>query len=279
MIFDFSDDKLKPPLISSKAGIRRWNQESFKKFKEKEAPQVRSEKMENEVLSISCDDSVDKDMEKDDEVIYISSDSSESEEEEDSKKGEFEKTLKHDINFALAKYVVDKKISFDLDKDKKITGFKKKMIGAIRRGDILTLRMSLEGGQVHVPQHVLLSSSAEPPVPAAREAPSPVLLSNENSPEASFEWIVDEDVPQMPVISIEEKAPHRKFPSAADSKKEIEQVKSKVKIPLKPLNIFQSIKRTSFKIPRKTEGEERWMVNGALWRWALGVDDNGQNRR
>ena len=211
-------------------------------------------------------------MKEEDKVIYISSDSSESGKEEDSETEEFEKNLKNDINFVLAKYVVDKRIAFNIDKDKKISGFKKKMMGAIRRGDILTLRKSLERGNVHVPKDITMPSSA---TPAARETPSPVLLSNENSPDTSYEWIVDDDVSQMPVISIEEVELRRTF------KKEIEQAKSKVKIPMKPLDIFQSIKKTSFKIPRKTEAEKvpRWVVNGALWRWALNVDDNGQSSR
>ena len=74
--------------------------------------------------------------------------------------------------------------------------------------------------------------------------------------------------------------------SRGKTKKDIEKTKSKVKIPLKPLNIFKPIKKTSFKIPRKAEGETarkekvpRWVVNGALWRAALAVDDNGQSRR
>ena len=128
--------------------------------------------------------------------------------------------------------------------------------------------------------------------PAAREAPSPIMLSNENSPDASFEWIIDEDVSQMPVLSTEEIEPRRKpqsvfgGKSAAKSKKDLEEAKSKVKIPLKPLKMFKTIKTTSFKIPRKTEAEKarkakvpRWVVNGALWRWALTVDDNGQSSR
>ena len=352
-----------PSPVSAKEGSRRWDQEIFKKFKEKHEGlqdlKIKVEKMEPvETRS--------KPKEQDEEVYYISSDSSvdmvltnmkkeppqevkpkvrrrgrpkkvpgtkskentkskkskvksqvktnmntnvenknhlssktggaepleekdsSNEKEEDSENEEFEKNLKHDVNFVLAKYVVDKKIAFDIDKDKKITGFKKKMIGAIRRGDILTLRKSLEGGQVHVPKHVLMPTAPEAPAPAARKDPSPVMLSNENSPDASFEWIIDEDVPQMPVISQEERERRRKSPqgkSLANAKKEIGLAKSRVKVPLKPLNIFKSIKKTSFKIPRK-EGEKArkekvpsWVVNGALWRWALGVDDNGQSSR
>ena len=193
---------------------------------------------------------------------------------------EFEKNMKHDINFVLAKYVLDKKIAFDVDKDKKAMGFRKKMLESIRRADILSIKESLEGENVHVPKDV--SSSGRPEPAAAREVPSPILLSNENSPDTSYELTIDYDAPQMPVISLEEEKPRRNCPPVSG---EIEKVKSKVKIPLKPLNIFPSIKKTSFKIPRK-EGEKarkektpRWVVNGALWRWALGVDDNGQSCR
>ena len=49
---------------------------------------------------------------------------------------------------------------------------------------------------------------------------------------------------------------------------------------------IEAIKKTSFKIPRRTEGETarkekvpRWVVNGALWQKALAVDDNGRESK
>ena len=353
-----------PSPVSAKEGSRRWDQESFKKFKEKpEDPegiqdqQVETEKMsverskprekeEEEVIYISSDSSMDMvltDMKKEEDkpkvrrrgrprkVLGEKSEenlkskkkksqvktkmknqvenknlvlsktggeaatlqeegSSKNSEEEESESEEFEKNLKHDINFVLAKYVVDMKVAFDIDKDKNITGFRKKMMGAIRRGDILTLRKSLEGENVHVPKDIPMPSSGR--VPAAGDAPTPRILSNESSPDASFEWIIDENASQMPVISSEEMEPRRNpqsvfgKKSTAKTKKDLEQVKSKVKIPLKPLKMFKTIKKTSFKIPRKTEAEKarkekvpRWVANGALWRWALTVDENGQSSR
>ena len=148
-------------------------------------------------------------------------------------------------------------MAFDIDKNKKITGFKKKMIEAIRREDILTLRKSLEGAKVHAPKDVQIPSE---PAPAGKKAPSPVTLSNENSPDASFEWIIDEDVAQMPILSFGEKEPRKSAPGSGEksrvkTKKGNEKVKSKVKVPLKPLNFFQSTKTRSFKIPRSSKTE------------------------
>ena len=345
-----------PSPVSPEAGSRRWDQESFKKFKIPESRPVlkarakkkmpvgtRSQsRQEDEVLYISSDSSVDMVLtevkkKQPPELKKVGSEvkrrgrprkvsEEESEENRESKKKkskvkpkmkikvenkslmsrktegalpmqegetsitnkpgaeeeereEFEKNMKHDINFVLAKHVVDKKVAFDVDKDKKATGFRKKMLEAIRRADILTLRESLDGGNVHIPNDVVKSSSAKSA--PARKVPTPILLSNENSPDTSYEVTIDQDAPQMPVISLGEKKPRQNRPPVS----KVEKVKSKVKIPLKSLNIFPSIKKTSFKIPRKEaekvrkEKTPRWVVNGALWRWALGVDDNGQSCR
>ena len=347
--------------VSPEAGSRRWDQESFKKFKEKPedpAPgdkkdlQLGAEKMpvetrskskeeeqeEQDVLNISSDSSVEmvlterkkklaepkvrrrgrprkvpgekseenkeskmkkskvkqmktpvknkaklsrKPSEEEPLQEEDSSNKPGKEDEEDHEREEFEKNLKHDVNFVLAKHVVDKKMAFDVDKNKNLSGFRKKMMSAIRRADILTLRKSLEGGDVHVPKDLVMPSSAAPAVP--REIPPPILLSNENSPDVSVsELVIDQDAPQMPVIFPQQKEPRREPQKVSG---EIEKAKPKEKILLKPLNFFPSIKKTSFKIPRK-EGEKarqkkapRGKVNGALWRWALGVDDNGQSRR
>ena len=49
---------------------------------------------------------------------------------------------------------------------------------------------------------------------------------------------------------------------------------------LRPAVVFPSIKNKSFKIPRAAMARPpRWISNGALWRWALTVDDNGQYSR
>ena len=346
-----------PSPVTRKEESRRWDQETFKKFKENPEckPDLKVEKMpaersiskeEEEIIEVSSDSSVDmvlidmtaespeaevkpkvrrrgrprkvpgeKSKEKlksktkksqvkknvkikvekenylssksDGAVTFQQEDSSKNQEDEEERE-EFEKNFKHDINFVLAKYVVDKKMAFDIDKNKKITGFKKKMIEAIRREDILTLRKSMEGAKVHAPKDVQMPSEL---ATVAGKAPSPVMLSNENSPDASFEWIIDEDVSQMPILSHGEKEPRKSSTrsgekSRAETKKEIDKVKSKVKVPLKPLNMFPSIKKTSFKIPRTKETEKArkekvpsWVVNGALWRWALAVDENGQTSR
>ena len=79
----------------------------------------------------------------------------------------------------------------------------------------------------------------------------------------------------MPLLTVTEKEKPR-----VKAVEETESPKPKVKVQLKPLDLFPSLEKTSasFKIPRKKKAP-RWVVNGALWRWALSVDDNGQRCR
>ena len=189
----------------------------------------------------------------------------EAEDEEDTEMEEFEKNIEHDINFVLSKYIVDKNIEFNIQSGKKMSNFRLKMMRTIRRTDILRLRGALQGEEkVFIPQTFTFptSSNTTATPAAAPRRTSSTGLSTKNRSEPDL---------QMPVLQVEQKEPRKKARAEA---------KSKSKVQLKSLDLFRSIKKTSFKIPKKDKPlpppPPRYVVNGALWQWALTVDDNGQ---
>ena len=165
------------------------------------------------------------------------------------------KELELDKNYVLARQVADKTVKFNMDKDKKVSEFREKMLKAIRLSDIMEMRKALLQSDVKIPW------SFFPP-------PPPVGLDTKNSPETSFDRPRD-----MPVVTVTEKP-------KVKAVEETKSPKPKVKVQLEPLDLFPSLEKTSasFKIPRKKKAP-RWVVNGALWQWALSVDDNGQRCR
>ena len=139
---------------------------------------------------------------------------------------EFEKRFQNDLNFVLAKFVVRRKVGFNIDKNKNLTGFRKRMQRVIEQADIMKLKSALDavsGGdgnqrqQVSVPKHFSLPGSGpaagvkEPQIAGkvkeetvTPRSSSPIRLSNENSPDISIsgdnEAKMEEDEDNMPVL-------------------------------------------------------------------------------
>ena len=139
---------------------------------------------------------------------------------------EFEKRFQNDLNFVLAKFVVRRKVGFNIDRNKNLTGFRRRMQQVIEQADIMKLKSALDavsGGdgnqrqQVSVPKHFSLPGSdpaagVKKPQIAGKvkeesvtpRSSSPIRLSNENSPDISIsgdnEAKVEEDEDNMPVL-------------------------------------------------------------------------------
>ena len=141
---------------------------------------------------------------------------------------EFEKRFQNDLNFVLAKFVVRRKVGFNIDKNKNLTGFRKRMQRVIEQADIMKLKSALDavsGGdgnqrqQVSVPKHFSLPGSGpaagvkEPQIAGkvkeetvTPRSSSPIRLSNENSPDISIsgdneaKMEDEEDEDNMPVL-------------------------------------------------------------------------------
>eukprot|EP00092_Neocalanus_flemingeri_P016592 GFUD01017952.1.p1 GENE.GFUD01017952.1~~GFUD01017952.1.p1 ORF type:complete len:777 (-),score=171.72 GFUD01017952.1:113-2443(-) len=218
---------------------------------------------------------------------------------------EFEKHCKQDRNFVLAKFMVKKKVGFDCDYIPNPGPFEKKMMKIMEQADIMKLKKSLDdgGGTAFTPKDVkklLPKPALATPLPTTVPTISklnPMTLSEEDSPNTTqtipFEH---KNVTQMPVVfgdavndpssgnlpeKIEKNANPFKFYPYCPPHPKNKKLSGPKRVPiLKPAVVFPSFKTKSFKIPRAAKTKPpRWVTNGALWQWALTVDDAGQYSR
>jgi len=219
----------------------------------------------------------------------------------------FEKHCKQDMNFVVAKFMVKKKIGFQVfDPILNLTPFEKKLRKILDQADILKIKKSLDdGGKIFTPKDMnlkkLLPKPIPPPTPIQVVGIPTFTLSDEGSPNTTQTLPVKHAyVTQMPVVAddlpkdvvnsrnpqktdIESNTPFKFKPyclPAPKPKKLSDSLKPKPLTPLKPPVVFRSIKTKSFKIPRAVKTKlPRWVTNGSLWQWALTVDEAGQYSR
>ena len=208
---------------------------------------------------------------------------------------DFDKQYRNDHHFVVAKFVVRRKIGFNIDKNSNVSGFRKKMLRVLEQADIMKLRSVLAGDSVYVPKHFKLpEEDVKPPrlesnvLDSGRVDQQVTLLdSNGNSPDMSLDEI-DVKPPEdrqdnMPVLSSMMESPdkvqvkegdQKMKPSSVTRKRQLLESKFYSSRP-PPLPMFP-VQKISFKIPRQKVCTPKWIRNGKLWQWALTVDDNGQ---
>ena len=221
----------------------------------------------------------------------------------------FEKNFQHDFNFVHAKFLVKKKVGFVCDVNSNLDPVERKIQKLLEQADIMILKKCLDAGGADVlssyldskkivpkPKSTTASKAVAPesPMPTITKV-SPVVnseFSDDDSPNTDHDpKNVGVTAPQMPVVDIDDDV-RVPVPDLLEKKKDKNEFKFKPYNPpkkekmrtipkiLKPAVIFPSIKSKSFKIPRAAKARlPRWISNGALWRWALAVDDNGQYSR
>ena len=221
----------------------------------------------------------------------------------------FEKNFQHDFNFVHAKFLVKKKVGFVCDVNSNLDPVERKIQKLLEQADIMILKKCLDAGGADVlssyldskkivpkPKSTTASKTVAPesPMPAITKV-SPVVnseFSDDDSPNTDQDpKNVGVTAPQMPVVDMDDNG-RVPVPDLLEKKKDKNEFKFKPYNPpkkekmrtipkiLKPAVIFPSIKSKSFKIPRAAKARlPRWISNGALWRWALAVDDNGQYSR
>ena len=217
----------------------------------------------------------------------------------------FEKHCKQDMNFVVAKFMVKKKIGFQVfDPILNLTPFEKKLRKILDQADILKIKKSLDdGGKIFTPKDMnlkkLLPKPIPPPTPIQVVGIPTFTLSDEGSPNTTQTLPLKHAiVAQMPVVADDldkdvgnsrnplktDQESNKPFkfkpycPPAPKTKKLSDFPKPPT--PKKPPVVFRSIKTKSFKIPRAVKTKlPRWVTNGSLWQWALTVDEAGQYSR
>ena len=219
----------------------------------------------------------------------------------------FEKNFQHDFNFVHAKFLVKKKVGFVCDVNSNLDPVERKVKKLMEQADIIILKKCLDaGGDGVLPSYLDSKIVSKPkPTPASNNGkPEPTIPITVNKSRVENPEFSDDDsplreqdlkkvgatAPQMPVVDIG----GLEVPDLLGKKKERDEFKSRQYKPkplkkeksrtiqklLKSAVVFPSIKSKSFKIPRAVKARPaRWISNGALWRWALTVDDNGQYSR
>ena len=214
--------------------------------------------------------------------------------EDSDNEDDFGKQYRNDHHFVVAKFVVRRKIGFNIDKNSNVSGFRKKMLKVLEQADIMKLRSTLAGDSVYVPKHFKLpEEDVKPPrsesnvLDSCRVDQEVTLLdSNGNSPDMSLDETdvkPPEDRPDnMPVISsmmespdkVQVKGDQKMKPTSYMRRKQLLESKFYSSRP-PPLPMFP-VQKISFKIPKQKVSTPKWIRNGKLWQWALTVDDNGQ---
>jgi len=217
----------------------------------------------------------------------------------DSEDDNFERQYKQDLNYVMAKFVVNKKVGFTCDVNYNHDPIEERIKKLLDRADMLVLKKALDdGGENVLPKELKLKKLLPivvPPPPSLLTMPTiPTLasggLSDDDSPNTTQNLpVIDENIPQMPVVSTSTNEFDEECISKKDLKKAfkfkpykpIKILRPKLSPPpkrLKPAVAFPSIKTKSFKIPRAAKTKlPRWVTNGSLWELALTVSDNGNN--
>ena len=160
----------------------------------------------------------------------------------------------------------------------------------------------MDGSSVKVPKNYDLPHDTKPPKPISstinvpsRGFDDPVTLDSlGSSPNLSLDEAEEEKPPEdrpdnMPVLATGAPDPDITQNRTVENKEKLTHEMRKRKLletkfyygqtsKPDPLEIF-SIKKVSFKIPKKKKTVPKWVKNGGLWQWALTVDDNGQFSR